>query len=382
MQLTSSMTLTAAENFLRNVAAGKVGKLQIPTRAKHQAAGGEVAFVQALYTWANSAHPAELMSYAEGPADVVQIDRLADRLYGLVAILVADTISSIRGPNLTELLRRAALARLAILQSESPEGGSRGPQLEIVCIDHLAKSYPRAFYTQDEEGMRRVKKLPAFNQFASAVVKELVPTELSHSVPDGFAHALGGALHELFRNTEEHGRVNDRGDVPAKSVRGFHARRHSVTPDTVAVLAAEAKPLSDYVARLRPARAGNRDIQLIELSVFDTGPGMAPSLSGRPLASINPVEELDLVRQCFRENVSRKSLSSAGLGLPTVIDLLRERGGFLRLRTGRLGLFCDLGLEDQKPFGEPPELRAWSGPEVELAPVAGTLFTLMFPLGA
>lgn len=375
------MTLSAAEDFLRSVAADKVGKLQIPTRAKHQAAGGEAAFVQALSTWANKARPAELVSYAEGPEDQVQIDRLVKRLYGLVAILVSDSVSSIRGPDLSDTLRRAALSRLAVLQSESPEGGSRGPQLEIVCIDHLAKSYPRAFYTHDEEGVRRVKRLPAFNQFASAVVKELVPFELSHSVPDGFANALGGALHELFRNTEEHGRVNDRGDVPAKSVRGFHARRHSIALDTIAALAAEAKPLSDYLERLRPARPGNRDIQLIELSVFDTGPGMAASLSGRPLASINPAVELDLVRQCFGENVSRKSLSSAGLGLPTVIDLLRERNGFLRLRTGRLGLFSDLGLEDQRPFGEPPELRPWSAQEVEVAPVAGTLFTLMFPLG-
>ncbi|UAJ12474.1 hypothetical protein [Polymorphobacter megasporae] len=382
MQLSSFMTVSAAEDFLRHIYAGTVGKLQIPTRARHHAAGGEAAFVQAVSTWANEANPAELVSYAEGPVDEVQIERLVSRLHGLVGILVADTISSIRGPDLTEVLRKAALERLSLLQSATPEDGSRGPQLEIVCFDHLAKSHPRSFYAPSEQGVLQVRRLPAFNLFAAEVLKELVPTALSRGIPEGFTSALGGALHELFRNTEEHGRVNDRGDVPTKSVRGFHARRHSITPKMLPALAAEAKPFSDYFSRLRPARAGNRDIQLIELSVFDTGPGMAASLSARPLTSIDRNEELLLVRRCFGKNVSRKSISSAGLGLPTVIDLLRERNGFLRLRTGRLSLFSDLGLEEQRAFGELPELRDWADPGGRIAPIAGTLFTLLFPLGA
>jgi len=382
MQLSSFMTVSAAEDFLRHIHAGTVGKLQIPTRPRHHAAGGEAAFVQAVSTWANMAHPAELVSYAEGPADQVQIERLVSRLHGLVGILVADAIASIRGPDLTEVLRKAALHRLAILQSGTPEDGSRGPQLEILCFDHLAKSHPSSFYAPDEQGVLQVRRLPAFNLFATAVLKELVPTALSRAIPEGFTSALGSALHELFRNTEEHGRVNDYGDVPTKSVRGFHARRHSITPKTLPELAAEARPFSDYFSRLRPARAGNRDIQLIELSVFDTGPGMAASLSGKPLASIDRDEEVVLVQRCFGKNVSRKSISSAGLGLPTVIDLLRERNGFLRLRTGRLSLFSDLGLEEQRAFGELPELRDWADPSGRVAPIAGTLFTLLFPLGA
>jgi hypothetical protein len=381
MQLSSSMTIAVAEDFLRRVEAGSVGDLWIPTRGKHQAAGGEAAFVQALATWANTAHPAPLITYAQGPEDKIQIDRLIRRLYGLVSILVADTIMSIRKSDLTEILQHAALGRLATLQSESPEGGSRGPQLEIVCIDHLAQSYPKSFYLRDQEDVSQVKKLPAFNKFAEAVVSELVP-DMSDSLKDRFVYAFGGVLHELFRNTDEHGRANDRGDVPAKSVRGFHARRHSISPETLVALTADSAPLAEYCRRLRPPRATNRDIQLIELSVFDTGPGMAASLASQPLDTISSEEELNLVSRCFLENVSRKSLSSAGLGLPMVIDLLRERNGFLRLRTGRLALFCDLGLEGQRAFGEPPDLREWFECGINSAPVAGTLFTLMFPLGA
>lgn len=381
MQLSSFMTVSAAEDFLRRIQAGRVGKLQIPTRSKHHAAGGEAAFVQAVSTWANEADPADLVSYAEGPGDKVQIERLVSRLHGLVGILVSDAISSIRGPDLTEVLRQAALDRLSVLQSATPEDGSRGPQLEIICFDHLAKSYPSSFYATDEQGVLRVRRLPAFNLFAGEVLKELIPSTLFRVIPDGFTSALGDALHELFRNTEEHGRATDSGNVPAKSVRGFHARRHAITPTSLPTLAADAKPFSDYFSRLRPARLGSRDIQLIELSVFDTGPGMAASLSGRPLESIDRDEERMLVRRCFGKNVSRKSISSAGLGLPTVIDLLRERNGFLRLRTGRLSLFSDLGLEDQRTFGDLPELCDWVDPNGDVAPVAGTLFTLLFPLG-
>lgn len=380
MQLPSSMTISAAEDLLSRVERGTVGDLKIPTRGRHQAAGGEAAMVQALCTWANRTDTAPLVTYAEGPDDEVQIDRLIGRLYGLVGVLVADSIVSLRGPDLTEQLQRAAMRRLATLQSENPEGGSRGAQLEILCFDYLAKSYPRAFYTSDDEGLPQIRDLPAFNRFAAAILKELLPA-LAKSLPSDFIYALGGALHELFRNTEEHGRVNDKGDVPAKSVRGFHARRHPIPPEALEVIASESAPLAAYCTRLRPPREGRRDIQLIELSVFDSGPGMAASLAGRPLADISLAEELHLVRQCFRENVSCKSLSSSGLGLPTVIDLLRERNGFLRLRTGRMALYCDLGAEAEQEFGEPPTLKHWI-PDQDAAPIAtGTAFTLMFPLG-
>ena len=382
MRLPKSMTVSAAEAFIADIAQGRADTVQVPTRGNHQATGGEAAFVQALITWAAGRASAKLASYATGPDDEVQIERLTRRLYGLAGCLVADEIVGVRGVQLTEVLQRHALARLDELQDEAPTDASRGAQLEIVCVDHLARSCPSSVYTHDGEGVASVKELPAFNALAEGLVKEVVPGGLARTLDPDLVPAIGGALHELFRNTEEHGRIDDNGDVPTKSIRGFQARRHPINPEALVALSAQSPPLERYCRRLRPARRDNRDVQLIEIAVFDSGPGMASSLAGMPLAKLDPDAERDLVVSCFRESVSRKRLSSAGLGLPTVVDLLRERKGFLRLRTGRTALYSDLSLEADSAFGAEPDLQDWFGDRIEGVPVVGTLFTLLFPLEA
>jgi hypothetical protein len=63
-----------------------------------------------------------------------------------------------------------------------------------------------------------------------------------------------------------------------------------------------------------------------------------------------------------------------------VINVLRRQKGFLRVRTGRTALYSDLSLESSAAFGMPPNLRHWFSDGRAVAPVAGTLFTLLFPL--
>lgn len=141
-------------------------------------------------------------------------------------------------------------------------------------------------------------------------------------------------------------------------------------------------PLHTYCTRLAPARAGNTHVQLIELSVFDSGPGMGASLTGKALSALAPEDELSAVRHCFAKNVSRKNASSSGLGLPNLTKALSEAGGFMRLRTGRCALYADFRKDPVSRFGEPPELRHWFDGGGEVSPVVGTLFTLIFPLEA
>ena len=379
MQIAKNMTIAKAEELIALLNEHENLSLQIPTRGNHQAAGGEAAFVQAFATWASVTRPAGMATYAEGPHDTTQIDRLTRRLYGLSSVLLADKITDNQGGELTLELQQAALSRLSELQSDTPERVSRGSQVEVLCFDHLAKSYPKAFYLEDGQGSYQLRDLPAFNKFAKAMLTELAPL-YTDTLPPELTEALGNTLHELFRNTEEHAREDEYGNLQEKSVRGVHARRHAISPEALVSLASQSPPLATYCERLAPPSLTNRDIQLIEISVFDAGPGMAVSLSGEPLDRLSPQKERDLVEDCFRQNVSRKSLSSAGLGLPTMLDFLRERNGFLRLRTGRLALFADLGLEDDRSFGTAPDLRPWFHDADTSARVSGTLFTILFPL--
>jgi hypothetical protein len=375
------MTTAAAEELIHRLRDPEaIGELLIPTKGKHHAAGGEASFVQALATWANAIPAATLRTYATA-LDDVQIERVTSRLYGLVATLLADRIMGRADSDLTETFRRSALYRLDELQSARPATASRGPQVEVLCVDHVAKSHPVSFYELDEEGVASVRRLPTFNEFVrTIVIPTIVPAQLRRAIRPGTETALGAALHELFRNTDEHGRGDDLGDMRRKSIRGIHARRHSIAPDALVALTTSSPPLAEYCRRLSPARAGNRDVQLIELAVFDAGPGLAASLAGRPIEQLTVDEEQEKTISCFRDYVSRKPSSSSGLGLPTVINVLRRQKGFLRVRTGRTALYSDLSLESSAAFGMPPNLRHWFSDGRAVAPVAGTLFTLLFPL--
>lgn len=379
MQLPASMTFAAVEAFLAQAVPGE--EVLLPTNGRHQAAGAEAAVVQALATWANASHGATVRTYAETPSDE-QINKLVRRLYGTSAFALADRISDVGHMDITSEARSMALRRIRELGTEDVSG-SRGPQVEIVCADHLALSNPASLYTVDEDGRAKVKELPSFLKLVDdAIIGKLVHRVYRRNLPDGFERTMAVALHELVRNTEEHGRMDDRGDTRRKSIRGLQAKKHLLSPERLGAITAASPALHAYSSRLPPARAANTHVQLIELSVFDSGPGMGASLTGKELSALAPQEELSAVRRCFAKNVSRKHASSSGLGLPNLAKALSEAGGFMRLRTGRCALYADFRQDPVSHFGEPPELHDWFDGADGVSPVAGTLFTLLFPLEA
>ena len=89
-------------------------------------------------------------------------------------------------------------------------------------------------------------------------------------------------------------------------------------------------------------RATNLQIQLIRCRYSIPEPGYAASITGRSLASLTLEEEARAVRDCFMKHATRKEQARSGLGLCNVVDILRDHGGFLRLRTGRQSLYADL----------------------------------------
>lgn len=373
------MTFAAVEAFLGEV--GPEDEVMLPTSGKHQAAGAEAAVVQALATWANAGSRSSLRTYAES-FDDEQIGKLVRRLYGTSAFALADHITDIGYRDITREARAIASRRIRELATEDVSG-SRGPQVEIVCADHLALSHPASLYTIDEDGLGKVKELPSFLKLIEdAIIGRLVHRSYRRNLPEGFERTMAIALHELVRNTDEHGRMDDRGNTRRKSIRGLQAKKHLLSPERLSAITAASPALHAYCSRLSPAHADNTNVQLIELSVFDSGPGMGASLTGRPLSTLTAEEELSAVRRCFAKNVSRKHASSAGLGLPNLAKALSEAGGFMRLRTGRCALYADLRKDPVNEFGEIPGLRDWFEEAGAVAPVVGTLFTLIFPLKA
>ncbi|WP_206757854.1 hypothetical protein [Sphingomonas sp. CFBP 13706] len=374
------MTIVATERLLADLAGQATDMiLTVPTHGRHHLAGGESAMVQFLATWAQRQRVPTVSTFARGAADR-QVADLAGQLHGLAVALVADEVRGVDGQPIRDRLFELAIDRLRIVQGARPSIASRGPQFELMCADHLGLSAPSLLYALDLDGVARLRDARAFRDLAVQIMAATVPGTLEAMLPRDIRSTLASALYELFRNTEEHARLDDRGNQLRRSLRGIHARRHAIEPATLADIVGSFEPLAEWARRLPRPRADSRDAQMLELSVFDSGPGFAARWSGRPLDLIEPPEELDAIVNCFSKRGSSKARSAAGLGLCNLVDLLRAKGGFLRLRTGRRSLYADLSRERDRAYGDPPDLRAWTTGAGDPARVAGTLVTLLLPL--
>ena len=132
------------------------------------------------------------------------------------------------------------------------------------------------------------------------------------------------------------------------------------------------------------------DCFLLEISVFDSGPGLAKNFIGKAWNNqVTIAEEINTIRKCLikgQTSVSGSEGKNKGFGLDEVLRLLNEKRGFLKIRSGRTSIYRDLILSSYKAtqHAEQVELRDWltssSEKYSEMHNVEGTLITLSYPL--
>lgn len=375
MELGSKHSVRAAEALLDELAVGGAMSLRIATNSAGHAAGGEAAVAQAVVTWAQATADARLVTYASDAGDI-QLERLPRHLVGMTASLVCDSATAKDGATVGPAIRRTALARLEVLQGWQPQHGSRGPQIEILCADHIGRSHPATLYDLEDHERPSVRPAKAFKDLGKLLLDTVMLAGMVKAMPTGLAGAIGDALYELFRNTDQHALTDVSGNHLHRSVRGIHARRHSLEPGALESIVGDSLPLLEYCRRRRP-RAGRQHVELAEFSVFDSGPGLAARWLKRTTEDRD--EEKQAVVDCFKRHGTTQGVRGRGMGLPIVIAALRERKGFLRLRTGRQSLFADLSEEAGLPFAAPPTLLSWPGEKLP-SRASGTLLTFLLPI--
>lgn len=375
MQIPAQATVVNVEEALRDAAAAPADEpFALPLNLRHLGCGGEAALSQLIVTWAQPRFPATLRTYVRTPE---QIDDFVRRLPGLIGALCASVVmGGDQSGDLTDVIRTAALSRLQALLSGRPKAAYRGSSVEIVCADHIGRSAPYLLYQPDGGHAARLRPRASFAQLAAWLLKQSVPEAYHPAIAAQTPDALGGMMYELFKNTEEHGQIDAFGNILPMSIRAIKTLHHSIEPDTLIRIVADDPPLARYCRSLQPPDRAAQT-HLFELSVLDSGPGFAVSRTGRPLAQIAPEDEEAAVRDCFTK-FSAKGGSRFGQGLPHVLRILRQEGGFLRLRTGRLSMHADFSRDDP---GDGTAVLEMFRPEGRaLAPVAGSLLTVLLPL--
>ncbi|HAT2491894.1 TPA: hypothetical protein I8220_004511 [Aeromonas hydrophila] len=375
MRIPVQASVANIERALREAAAApKNEPFILPSNLRHFGCGGEAALNQLLVTWAQPRPPVTLKTYVETPE---QIRELVRRLPGLTGALCAGVImGGGKAGDLTHQVRDAALARLTTLLSAKPKAAYRGSSVEIICADHLGRNAPYLLYKTDSGQAPQLRPRHSFTLLASWLLRQTVPEAYQNRIAPQMPDALGGMIFELFKNTEEHGQSDAFGNILSMSIRAIKTVHHAIKPETLAQIVADYPPLAHYCRSLEPAEDAAQT-HLFELSILDSGPGFAVSRAGKTLVELSSEEEEAAVRDCFT-TFSAKGGSRFGQGLPHVLRVLRQERGFLRLRTGRLSIHADFSDTNE---GEGPEALQVFRPEGGvLAPVAGSLLTVLLPL--
>jgi hypothetical protein len=318
----------------------------------------EASTVQWLCTWtrALAGHTNIKTALAEAPLDALK--RVSDTLPGaLLGLLDEKALPEIP---------KAAFARYKDAyfkrQRSWPDLNAQD-RASLLCQDNIpaAIGLPPQLYPQALN--RLVAGRDQFEHIVNQMIRAVTPEANIRGAITHHRDRLTTILHELFKNTHDHARTTVDKQPLSLSIRGLYARYY--TAEQLAYTAPppvkddkgneippplnQAENYASYFTRPRVASANTRLILpperhflgLLELSVFDTGPGFASTYLKDEYAGSSAQKQFEAVLGCFSTGKSSTEDENRGYGLWKVLRDLKELKGFIRVRTNRVHVYRD-----------------------------------------
>lgn len=268
----------------------------------------------------------------------------------------------------------------------------------ILCLDSYLQDLPRQLYPQ--KGVDKLADWDGFKKVIDGLIKSVASESNVKGKINERADSISTIIFELFKNTHDHARLNTTG--VGDSIRGLYSRYYSIE-ELRASISGKKKSLLNQAERyvdllLKPQsqilNKSKRDLTgFLELSIFDSGPGLAASWLGCDVTEVSPQEQLNAVMECFGKGRSSLSSDARGYGLWKVLEELKKLKGMIRVRTNRVHALRQYAmLEDS--FRE-KHFEGYSTPQVvmldwrrgltqklsDYPSVEGTLISVLLPLG-
>lgn len=302
--------------------------------------------------------------------------------------------------------RRKFQEQLLVNQFSWPDLASVNESAFLLCADHKPPEYglPRQLYLthKPDELLPWAGVHELLEQIVRAVSPEVAPTWIE--ARSALREALATIFAETFKNTHDHARENTDGSDLETSVRAIYARYYPMQEvlENIAGLPQEGvTPAERYVRSLAPRtvlpgiRAPNLPTVsgFLELSILDSGPGMAAKWLRRPVHDLDPREQLDAILQCFGKGRTTTSSLGRGFGLWKVLNSLVGLRGFISVRTNSIHAFRQFGYANT--IGQEELTGGQRAPKEQLydwkkglstAPssyphVQGTVISFLLPMG-
>ena len=385
IKLQGTLNCARVEEFMKWVVNSPDNDLQIPVAPQEWWLGGELSLIELLITWARVSSSPTLHTHIPVDEDPnVQLEKMARRMFGFVALMMAKEIrgrDALLSPSPGSLRAPAyEQCRRVVEMMYQPIGNfALGSKVFLISVDQSTKANIPWLYAPDGT----IADRQAFISLAKDLFKK---TNLTFSATPQLqlsAERIGAVLHELFKNTDDWA-TRDGNNVPwRRSVRGLSAEYHTKDVAELNGIASANPALARYFAKLKERTSGNR-LAFLELSVFDSGIGLARQMGKVPtLQGLSLSEEYKHCMNCLTLHQTSSNRRDKGLGLAEVMEVLSSLDGLLKLRTGRLSLFRDFVHAPHRPTPEDVHLDDFptcTATLSEQAAVYGTHYQMLIPI--
>lgn len=328
---------------------------------------------------------------------------LADGLATTVAVLLP-TASVQTDPKIRRS-RRQLQEQLLRQQASWPDIGAIKNSAHILCADHKPNEYglPSKLYTNHQ-----LEGLATWSDFES-VILQLLKTVSPVAAPAwvNSQHALQESLitlvAETFKNTHDHARHEVNGAEVETSIRGLYARFYPLNEIANYPASDEASsPAERFTRSFLPqpaAKAGRGKPEptvdgILEISILDSGPGMAAKWLGKDVTEVSPKEQYEAVLQCFKKGKTSTSGIGRGFGLAKVLSSIDALKGLISVRTNSIHVYRqfrtsgEVGWEENLDGSRTPKeqlfdwRKGWSPTPSKFESSRGTVVSFLIPMGA
>lgn len=390
IQLQRPNTIAAAELLLEKLSSDTSGSvdLRIPHSLKGDDLGGLVAALQVIATWARRNPSGRLQTYVNSLDIKSGLTSLLESDHGLFAVLVAPTVVDVNGGEIVLQARHMAIQRLDHI--EDFPGARRGSQALIAAADHTSRSAPRALYTpraspiggklRSELAMTRlVEQFGELTQVGASSKRDFLKN----------VEPIAQIIHELYDNTHRYARHEADGLTAVQSsVRLIRAEAIGQPLERLVERTQDQPQLRAYLQHASHESAFHENSadggmrRFLELSILDTGPGIAARrlLELGAMPDTSEQAELSALADCLQKHVTTSSNAARGLGLNHVQSTLTHLRGYLRIRTGRVELTRDFISSPYRPRED--QSQAWDLTNVNerfRKSITGSLVTMLIP---
>jgi hypothetical protein len=366
--------------------------LQIPTKPKFIGFGALSAFFQFLITWRRLENCGRLIVDVNDDDD--EISGTIKQYYGFVASVLAwdKGIINKNGRDLKLLFRKHNAELVAHFLASDFETASRGDSILFPFFDHIEIKrgllpiiYKNGVLQNEIEFENVTDRVIEITTKNNAVAKKSFRSLFKE---------LNAILYELFDNTNKWARHSFTGKILSPSARGVYAKFYKLEPTNVNAYTTSTG-LQKYFKQIQQkGRTGTSEyykyVTFLEISVFDSGSGLAQNFEKKDLASMTLKEEYSSLIKCLTKHTTSHTdhgdIESRGLGLHRIMELLNAKQGFMKVRSGRMSLYRDFISHPMYASKDSPPnyvLADWDSDSTNPKgrdKAEGTLITILIPL--